>query len=69
MTSLDVDFSRSDYSGPPLTNLAEIIKYVKPTALLGLSTIKVVILANDLALLVNMFIGRLQPRSHRNDGC
>ncbi|KAH9976222.1 malic enzyme [Lactifluus volemus] len=33
-------FSRSDYSGPPLTNLAEVIKYVKPTALLGLSTIK-----------------------------
>ncbi|KAI0251185.1 malic enzyme [Lactifluus subvellereus] len=33
-------FSRSDYNGPPLTNLTEIIKYVKPTALLGLSTIK-----------------------------
>ncbi|KAH9046832.1 malic enzyme [Lactarius hengduanensis] len=33
-------FSRSDYSGPPLTNLADIIEYVKPTALLGLSTIK-----------------------------
>ncbi|KAI0302401.1 malic enzyme [Multifurca ochricompacta] len=33
-------FSRSDYSGPPLTNLADIIEYVQPTALLGLSTIK-----------------------------
>lgn len=42
-TPCDVDFSRSDYSGPPLTNLTDIIEYVKPTALLGLSTIKVVI--------------------------
>lgn len=35
------DFSRDDYSGPPMTNLVDIIKYVKPTALLGLSTITV----------------------------
>ncbi|KAF8483826.1 malic enzyme [Russula ochroleuca] len=33
-------FSRKDYNGPPLTNLTEIIEYVKPTALFGLSTIK-----------------------------
>ncbi|KZT70047.1 malic enzyme [Daedalea quercina L-15889] len=33
-------FSRPDYDGPPMTDLTEIIKYVKPTALLGLSTIK-----------------------------
>jgi len=33
-------FSRSDYSGPPLKNLTDIVQYVKPTALLGLSTIK-----------------------------
>jgi malate dehydrogenase (oxaloacetate-decarboxylating)(NADP+) len=33
-------FSRRDYDGPPLTNLLDIIAYVKPTALLGLSTIK-----------------------------
>jgi len=33
-------FSRSDYNGSPLTKLTEIIEYVKPTALLGLSTIK-----------------------------
>ncbi|EKM77361.1 hypothetical protein AGABI1DRAFT_115281 [Agaricus bisporus var. burnettii JB137-S8] len=32
-------FARDDYSGPPMTNLVDIIKYVKPTALLGLSTI------------------------------
>ncbi|KAJ3565930.1 hypothetical protein NP233_g7327 [Leucocoprinus birnbaumii] len=32
-------FSRDDYNGAPMTNLVEIIKYVKPTALLGLSTI------------------------------
>ena len=35
------DFSRKDYTGPPLKDLTEIIKYVQPTALLGLSTIKV----------------------------
>ncbi|KAF8526126.1 malate dehydrogenase [Gautieria morchelliformis] len=33
-------FSRTDYNGPPLTKLLDIINYVKPTALLGLSTIK-----------------------------
>ncbi|KAF8649182.1 hypothetical protein AX16_005980 [Volvariella volvacea WC 439] len=33
-------FARSDYSGPRLTDLLEIIEYVKPTALLGLSTTK-----------------------------
>lgn len=33
-------FSRKDYSGPPMTNLLDIIEYVKPTALLGLSTQK-----------------------------
>ncbi|KAF8636932.1 hypothetical protein AX17_003183 [Amanita inopinata Kibby_2008] len=32
-------FSRSDYEGPPITNLMDIIAFVKPTALLGLSTI------------------------------
>jgi malate dehydrogenase (oxaloacetate-decarboxylating)(NADP+) len=39
----NVDFSRKDYNGPPLTNLTDIIEYVKPTALFGLSTIKVII--------------------------
>ncbi|KAA1472497.1 malic enzyme [Dentipellis sp. KUC8613] len=33
-------FARRDYHGPPLTDLAEIVNYVQPTALLGLSTIK-----------------------------
>ncbi|KAI0034674.1 malic enzyme [Vararia minispora EC-137] len=33
-------FSRKDYNGPAVTNLVDIIEYVKPTALLGLSTIK-----------------------------
>ncbi|KAI1794290.1 malic enzyme [Ganoderma leucocontextum] len=33
-------FSRKDYTGPPLKDLTEIIQYVQPTALLGLSTIK-----------------------------
>jgi malate dehydrogenase (oxaloacetate-decarboxylating)(NADP+) len=36
---LFLDFARTDYDGPPLIDLVEIINYVKPTALLGLSTI------------------------------
>jgi len=35
------DFSRDDYHGPPITKLVDIIDYVKPTALLGLSTVRV----------------------------
>lgn len=35
------DFSRKDYSGPPIKNLVDIIDLVKPTALMGLSTTKV----------------------------
>ncbi|RDB17883.1 NADP-dependent malic enzyme [Hypsizygus marmoreus] len=33
-------FARTDYDGPPLTKLTDIIDYVKPTALLGLSTMR-----------------------------
>jgi malate dehydrogenase (oxaloacetate-decarboxylating)(NADP+) len=40
LTSIVV-FARADYQGPPLTNLVDIINHVKPTALLGLSTIRV----------------------------
>jgi|SRR5882757_8987217 malate dehydrogenase (oxaloacetate-decarboxylating)(NADP+) len=40
LTSIAV-FARADYQGPPLTNLVDIINHVKPTALLGLSTIHV----------------------------
>jgi malate dehydrogenase (oxaloacetate-decarboxylating)(NADP+) len=43
MTGDVVDFSRKDYNGQPLTDLTDIIEYVKPTALFGLSTIKVII--------------------------
>lgn len=32
-------FSRKDYEGPPITDILNIIDHVKPTALLGLSTI------------------------------
>ncbi len=42
-TDVIADFSRDDYQGPPMTNLLDIIAYVKPTALLGLSTITVAI--------------------------
>jgi malate dehydrogenase (oxaloacetate-decarboxylating)(NADP+) len=35
------DFARTDYDGPELTKLTDIIDYVKPTALLGLSTLRV----------------------------
>ncbi|KAK7044502.1 malic enzyme [Favolaschia claudopus] len=31
-------FARTDYSGPPITDLIDILEYVKPTALMGLST-------------------------------
>ncbi|KAG1906470.1 uncharacterized protein F5891DRAFT_1002500 [Suillus fuscotomentosus] len=33
-------FARTDYDGPALTDLVDIINHVKPTALLGLSTIR-----------------------------
>jgi len=33
-------FARTDYEGPALTNLADVVRYVKPTALLGLSTVR-----------------------------
>jgi malate dehydrogenase (oxaloacetate-decarboxylating)(NADP+) len=36
-----LDFSRDDYQGPPITKLTDIIAFVKPTAILGLSTISV----------------------------
>lgn len=35
-------FARTDHNGPPLTNLVDIIDYVKPNALMGLSTIPVI---------------------------
>ena len=34
-------FARTDYHGPPLTSLIDIIEFVQPTALMGLSTIPV----------------------------
>ena len=33
-------FARTDYDGPALTKLEDVINYVKPTALLGLSTVR-----------------------------
>ena len=36
-----LDFSRRDYTGPPIKKLIDVINHVKPTALLGLSTVKV----------------------------
>ena len=39
--ALHLDFSRKDYTGPPIKDLIDVINYVKPTALLGLSTVKV----------------------------
>ena len=38
---IGTDFSRKDYNGAPMTDLTEIVKYVRPTALMGLSTTKV----------------------------
>jgi malate dehydrogenase (oxaloacetate-decarboxylating)(NADP+) len=34
------DFARKDYSGPPIKDLVDVVRYVKPTALLGLSAVK-----------------------------
>ncbi|KAG1814218.1 malate dehydrogenase [Suillus variegatus] len=39
LTGYAIDFARRHYTGLPMKDLAEIVKYVKPTALLGLSTI------------------------------
>ena len=41
MLTLISVFSRKDYNGPAMKDLVQILDYVKPTALLGLSTIKV----------------------------
>lgn len=39
--SSSLDFSRKDYTGPPIKKLIDVVDYVKPTALFGLSTVKV----------------------------
>jgi len=38
---LTLVFSRKDYTGPPIKKLIDVINYVTPTALMGLSTVKV----------------------------
>ena len=63
------DFSRDDYQGPPMTNLLDIIDYVKPTALLGLSTITVTIahcLRRSSALTIYLPGRLLRPRPRRD---
>ncbi|GLB42386.1 putative malic enzyme [Lyophyllum shimeji] len=50
-------FSRNDYEGPPITDILEIIDYVKPTALLGLSTI-----SNAFTPSVIRLMAALNPR-------
>lgn len=40
-TLVNLDFSRDDYEGPPITDLLQILDHVRPTALVGLSTIGV----------------------------
>lgn len=49
LTNTNTVFSRKDYTGPAMKDLVEIIEYIKPTALLGLSTIKV---SSPLVLLI-----------------
>jgi malate dehydrogenase (oxaloacetate-decarboxylating)(NADP+) len=41
LTDYGTDFARRHYTGLPMKNLTEIVEYVKPTVLLGLSTITV----------------------------
>lgn len=73
-TDVIADFSRDDYQGPPMTNLLDIIAYVKPTALLGLSTITVAIAhclrppPSALTILRRHLAGRLHRRGPRRDG-
>lgn len=57
-------FSRNDYQGPPMTNLVDIINFVKPTALLGLSTIKVFWLTFAQIYRLNLFPECIQPTRH-----
>jgi hypothetical protein len=67
-----LDFSRHDYMGPPLAHLLDIIAYVKPTALLGLSTTKVRIsscLTVYGASFLILFQGGIYCGSHRGYGC
>lgn len=52
-------FARTDYDGPALTDLVDIINHVKPTALLGLSTIRV-----RLLVIVVFCIISLRSRMH-----
>ncbi|KAG6894257.1 hypothetical protein C0992_006913 [Termitomyces sp. T32_za158] len=47
-------FARTDYQGAPLTNLEDIIGYVKPTALLGLSTIRNAFTENVVRLMASI---------------
>jgi len=59
------DFSRNDYQGPPMTNILDIIEYVKPTALLGLSTITVIILLLHVFRSIHLFpVGCFYSRRH-----
>lgn len=56
-----LDFSRKDYTGPPIKKLIDVINYVKPTALFGLSTVKVlrdVVVLRD-TVLIHVRIGCL----------
>lgn len=58
-------FARTDYNGPQLTNLVDIINHVKPTALLGLSTLKVGIVQCVALVMLTRFRTRSQRTSSR----
>lgn len=60
-------FSRDDYSGPPITRLVDVIQYVKPTALLGLSTQPVRPLASKAYRSSSLMlpVGNIFTRGHR----
>jgi malate dehydrogenase (oxaloacetate-decarboxylating)(NADP+) len=67
-----LDFARKDYTGPPLTNLLDVIDYVKPTALMGLSTIGVCYLTLTVwscSIDANAgFLGYIHPRGYSTHG-
>ena len=60
-----LDFARTDYQGPPLTSLMDIVQYVKPTALLGLSTIRVCRFMQHIQYIIVSYLKLLLECIHR----
>ena len=68
--TLRLVFSRKDYTGPPIKKLIDVIDHVKPTALLGLSTVKVGQLLAQLgdAGLIHLHVGCIRRSGGQTHG-